>query len=103
MEMIKEYAGHLYEYNPANRLFTSSKTSLYRDMRKYCEVFGVHKIKVHELRHSHASHLIELGVSPLSISERLGHEDIKTTLNTYSHLYPNKQSEIAEILTEYVL
>ncbi len=69
----------------------------------YCEISGVRKIKVHELRHSHASHLIELGVSPLSISERLGHEDIKTTLNTYSHLYPNKQSEIAEILTEYVL
>lgn len=103
MEMIKEYAGHLYEYNPANRLFISSKTSLHRDMRKYCEISGVRKIKVHELRHSHASHLIELGVSPLSISERLGHEDIKTTLNTYSHLYPNKQSEIAEILTEYVL
>ncbi|GAB2044681.1 hypothetical protein AGATL06_11780 [Agathobaculum sp. TL06] len=58
---------------------------------------------MHELRHSHASLLIELGVSPLSISERLGHEDIKTTLNTYSHLYPNKQSEIAEVLTEYVL
>ena len=72
-------------------------------MRKYCEISGVRKIKVHELRHSHVSHLIELGVSPLSISERLGHEDIKTTLNTYSHLYPNKQSEIAEILTEYVL
>lgn len=102
MEMIKEYAGHLYEYNPANRLFISSKTSLHRDMRKYCEISGVRKIKVHELRHSHASHLIELGVSPLSISERLGHEDIKTTLNTYSHLYPNKQSEIAEILTEYI-
>ena len=72
-------------------------------MRKYCEISGVRKIKVHELRHSHASHLIELNVSPLSISERLGHEDIKTTLNTYSHLYPNKQSEIAEVLTEYVL
>lgn len=103
MEMIKEYAGRLYKYNPANRLFLSSKTSLHRDMLKYCEISGVRKIKVHELRHSHASHLIELGVSPLSISERLGHEDIKTTLNTYSHLYPNKQSEIAEILTEYVL
>ena len=51
----------------------------------------------------YASHLIELGVSPLSISERLGHEDIKTTLNTYSHLYPNKQSEIAEMLTEYIV
>lgn len=103
MDMIKEYAEHRYGYNPDDRLFLSSKTSLHRDMRKYCEVSGVRKIKVHELRHSHASHLIELGVSPLTISERLGHEDIKTTLNTYSHLYPNKQSEVAEMLTEYVV
>lgn len=103
MDMIKEYAEHRYGYNPADRLFLSSKTSLHRDMRKYCEVSGVRKIKVHELRHSHASHLIELGISPLTISERLGHKDIKTTLNTYSHLYPNKQSEVAELLTEFVV
>lgn len=103
MEMIKDYASHIYEYNPADRLFQKDKTTLHRDMQKYCTISGVRKIKVHELRHSHASHLIELGVSPLSISERLGHEDIKTTLNTYSHLYPNKQSEIAEMLTEYIV
>ena len=102
MDLVKEYATHLYEYNPNTQLFNSSKTSLHRDMKKYCKISDVRKIKVHELRHSHASHLIELGVSPLSISERLGHEDIKTTLDTYSHLYPNKQSEIANILTEYV-
>ena len=47
------------------------------------------------MRHSHASLLIEQGFSPLVIKERLGHEDIQTTLNTYSHLYPSKQEEIA--------
>lgn len=50
------------------------------------------------MRHSHASLLIELGFSPLLISERLGHENVETTLNTYSHLYPNKQTEVAEKL-----
>lgn len=49
-------------------------------------------------RHTHASLLIELGFSPLLIAERLGHENIETTLNTYSHLYPNKQVELAEKL-----
>lgn len=93
-------AKHRYGYNPIDRLFLSSKTSLHRDMREYCEISGVRKIKIHELRHSHASHLIELGVPPLTISERLGHEDIKTTLNTYSHLYPNKQKQIADMLTD---
>ena len=41
---------------------------------------------------------MELGFQPLAIAERLGHEKIETTLNTYSHLYPNKQAELAERL-----
>ena len=49
-------------------------------------------------RHSHASLLVEMGFQPLAIAERLGHEKIETTLNTYSHLYPNKQAELAEKL-----
>lgn len=81
MDMVKEYAEHRYGYNPDDRLFLSSKTSLHRDMQQYCDISGIRKITIHELRHSHASHLIELGVSPLTISERLGHEDIKTTVN----------------------
>ena len=47
---------------------------------------------------SHASLLVELGFQPLAIAERLGHEKIETTLNTYSHLYPNKQAELADRL-----
>ncbi len=60
----------------------------------------VKRIRVHDLRHSHASLLIEEGFSPLLISERLGHENIETTLQTYSHLYPNKHSEVADRLDE---
>ena len=52
----------------------------------------------HSLRHSHASLLVEMGFTPLAIAERLGHEKIETTLNTYSHLYPNKQGELADKL-----
>ena len=59
---------------------------------------GIRKIRVHDIRHSHASLLIELGFSPLLIAERLGHEKVDTTLNTYSHLYPNKQAELVEKL-----
>lgn len=59
-------------------------------------------IRVHDLRHSHASMLIELGFSPLEIANRLGHEKVETTLNTYAHLYPNKQTKLAERLdSEY--
>ena len=56
------------------------------------------RIRLHDLRHSHASLLIELGFPPLLIAERLGHEKIETTLNIYGHLYPDKQLEIAQSL-----
>ena len=59
---------------------------------------GVKRIRLHDLRHSHASLLVEMGFTPLAIADRLGHEKIETTLNTYSHLYPNKQGEIADRL-----
>ena len=39
-----------------------------------------------------------MGVLPLEIAERLGHEKVETTLNTYAHLYPNKQTKLAEKL-----
>ena len=42
--------------------------------------------------------LIELGVSPLAIRERLGHERVETTLNIYSHLYPSRHGDIADKL-----
>ena len=103
MEMIKEYASHLYGYTPDQRLFPTAKSSLHRDMLKYCTASGVRKIRIHDLRHSHASMLIEMGISPLQISERLGHEDVQTTLNIYSHLYPNKQEELAEKLAEFII
>ena len=56
------------------------------------------KIRVHDIRHSHASLLVEMGFSPLLIAERLGHEKVQTTMDTYSHLYPNKQVEVARQL-----
>ena len=67
-------------------------------MLRGCKKSGVKKIRVHDLRHSHASLLIEMECQPLLIADRLGHEKIQTTLNTYSHLYPNKQAEVAQQL-----
>ena len=59
---------------------------------------GMSICRFHELSHSHASFLIEKGFSPLLIADRLGHENIETTLQTYSHLYPNKHSEVATLI-----
>jgi integrase len=61
------------------------------------EKANLKSIRIHDFRHSHASLLIELGYSPLLIAERLG-DTVQTTMNTYSHLYPNKQSELVKQL-----
>jgi integrase len=95
---LKDYMGHIYGCNSDSRLFNISKTVLYYPMRIYCDTANVPKIRLHDLRHSHVAHLIEKGVSPMAISERLGHESVNVTLGTYGHLYPNKQREIADLL-----
>ena len=77
----------------------TSKTTLPRPLEKLAKLAGVHRIKVHALRHSHASLLISMGENPLIIKERLGHEKIQTTLGTYGHLYPNSNYEVATKLT----
>lgn len=101
--MIDAYINTMYEPLPTERLFY---TVTFKRMRNrfssYIEKAGVKKIRLHDLRHSHASLLIELNFSPLAISERLGHEDIKTTLQTYAHLYPNKATEISDRLNNLV-
>ena len=50
---------------------------------------------MHDVRHTLASLLIDMGCTPLLVAERLGHERVQTTTETYSHLYPNKQTEVA--------
>lgn len=69
-------------------------------MTRGCKASGVNKIRIHDIRHSHASLLIELGFSPLLVSERLGHENVETTLQSYSHIYPNKHRDVANKLDD---
>jgi len=87
--------------DPEDPLITVSKSILEKVMKSGTETSGVKKIRIHDLRHSHASMLIELGFSAKEIADRLGHEKVETTLNTYSHLYPKKQEKIAERLDRY--
>ena len=97
---IDAYMRTVFDANEGARLFQVTKYYLHHEMDRGAKLSGVKRIRVHDLRHSHASLLIELGFSPLLIAERLGHENIETTLNTYSHLYPHKQAELARKLDE---
>ena len=79
-------------------MFRFTKSYMKHEIIKGIKASGVKRIRLHDLRHSHASLLVEMGFTPLAIADRLGHEKIETTLNTYSHLYPNKQGELADRL-----
>lgn len=95
---LLDYAGKLYGYKPSQNLFFLSNSSMKFELDRVAEIAGVKKIRIHDLRHSHASLLINLNFSPTLIADRLGHEKVTTTLNTYGHLYPSKQNEVAEKL-----
>ncbi len=99
-DILDDYLKSLYSLAPNNSIFPYTKHMLLHEMKRGCAQSGVKRIRVHDLRHSHASMLIEMGYSPILIAERLGHENIETTLQTYSHLYPNKQSELASAIDE---
>jgi integrase len=68
-------------------------------MDRGAKAAGVKRIRIHDIRHSHVAHLIELGFSPVEIAERMGHEGISVTY-TYSHLYPSKQKTMADKLNQ---
>ena len=76
-----------------------NKSTANHIINRQCKLTDVHRIKIHGLRHSHASLLISLGENALIVRDRLGHEDIETTLGTYGHLYPNTNRDVANKLT----
>ena len=91
---LGSYMSTIYGLKDTDRIFPFTKYFLEHEMQRGCKISGVKKIRLHDLRHSHASLLIEMGFSPLLIADRLGHEKVETTLNTYSHLWPHKQEEV---------
>lgn len=72
------------------------------DPNRFSEVFtaavkqaGLPAIRFHDLRHTHATHMLAAGVHPKVVQERLGHSSIKITLDLYSHVTPGMQRDAA--------
>jgi len=76
--------------------------NLARAFEKVIAVAGVPKISFHDLRHTHATMLLQAGVHPKVVAERLGHTEIGTTLDTYSHVLPSMQEEAALVIDRVV-
>ena len=96
-EEMKQYMAMQYEMGSGDRLFPVSKSYLYRVMNKGCELAGVPRIRIHDLRHSHVSLLIDMGFSAVSIAKRVGHKSIDITYR-YAHMFPNVQAQMADQL-----
>ncbi len=96
---LQEYSDRKYGIMADERMFPVTKSYLEHEIVRGVGISGVKRIRLHDLRHSHASMLIsQLDAPPLLVAQRLGHEKIQTTLQTYSHLYPNQAEELAEKL-----
>ena len=72
--------------------------NLYREFKAILKRAGTPEIRFHDLRHTAATLMLQQGVHPKVVQERLGHADIALTLNTYSHVLPSMQEEAAEKL-----
>ena len=95
---IKEYVDQMPDLSDHARIFPIVAEAVQHKLKRQADKAGVKRIRVHDLRHSSVAYLINQGVQPLIIKERLGHKDIKITLNTYGHLYPNQQRQLADML-----
>lgn len=96
---MKDFINSIYGITPDDRLFPISKSYLHHEMDRGVKESGVKRIRVHDLRHSHVSLLINMGFSAVAIANRVGHESEKITYK-YAHLFPSIQGEMAEALEE---
>ena len=69
---------------------------LKEQLERCCQRTGVKVIRIHDVRHSHASLLIHMGTNAVLVQKRLRHKRISTTLGTYAHLYPDCSEQVAE-------
>ena len=98
-EEMQEYLGMLYGLKKKDRIFTVTKSYLHHEMDRGAKAAGVKRIRIHDLRHSHISLLIDMGFSAVAIADRVGHESIEITYQ-YAHLFPSKQTEMAKRLDD---
>ena len=96
-EEMEDYIKSLYAVEPTDRIFAVTKSYLHREMDRGAKEAGVKRIRIHDLRHSHISLLIDMGFTALAIADRVGHESIDITYR-YAHLFPTRQAEMADKL-----
>lgn len=96
-EEMRAYLDMFYSKADDVRIFPITKHYPKHEMERGSKSAGVKKIRIHDIRHSAISLLIDMGFSALAIADRVGHESIDITYR-YAHIFPSKQAEMADKL-----
>lgn len=102
MQEVQEYTEKIYGIHPHDRIFTFTRMLIRGNMQRGSAAAEIPFIRIHDLRHSHVSLLINMGFTPHLIAERIG-DTVQMVNNTYGHLYPNKHNEVAEKLNQIIV
>lgn len=99
VEEMQEFLRMLFGISDDERIFNITKYYLHHEMDRGAKESGVKRIRIHDLRHSHISLLIEMGFSAVAIGERVGHESVVITYR-YAHMFPSTQDAMAKGLSK---
>ncbi len=100
-DKLKNYLGRIYSLEAKDRIFDVNPQLVRCRLISYSKAAGMDPIRIHELRHSHVSMLIDLGFTPHLIAERIG-DTVDMVNNVYGHLYPSRHNEVADRLQQLV-
>ncbi len=102
MNMVMDYYVKERKIKENDYLFPISASCVRGKLHRMNRRYGLKDICIHDLRHSHASLLMDMEIPIKQISERLGHENITTTLNIYAHLYQKQEDELSNKLDKLI-
>ncbi len=98
MLILKRHIDTFYKPDMNVRIYPVAREIVRRTMMEHITKSGVKKIRIHDLRHSHVSLLINMGVNIFEVSKRIGHADTSITSKVYAHIYDKSGKKIAELL-----
>jgi integrase len=107
-QVLRDHRSHHTNQRPCDLLFPGtggeglSPTAVTKSFRNLVEASGLPRIRLHDLRHTHATIALETGIHPKIVSERLGHSTVSLTLDVYSHAVPHMQRDAAAQIAEAV-
>ena len=101
-EAIMAYCNMQYGLSDRDRIFSFTKSLIRGNMKRCATKADVPLIRIHDLRHSHVSLLIDMDFSPHLIAEKIG-DTVQMVNSTYGHLYPNQHQAVADKLNALIV